>query len=164
MVERDKISFEVVVWSRGSQQEILRKRPKNNNKAWIKLSEAILSILGDFWEKFICSSLPARLMEEFPASKVHLQRYNLQPDLLGSFPADVCPDITSQFGCDHRPKLIPLDTLNGPFPSKTFLQRTLNLPASKNWPEEQIFWGTDPLGAPVVWYYFNVFFSLSCEC
>ena len=31
--------------------EILRKRPKNNNKAWIKLSEAILSILGDCWEK-----------------------------------------------------------------------------------------------------------------
>ena len=24
--------------------------------------------------------------------------YNLQPDLLGSFPADVCPDITGQFG------------------------------------------------------------------
>ena len=32
-------------------------------------------------------------MEEFPASKVHL--YNLQPDLLGNFPADACPDITS---------------------------------------------------------------------
>ena len=24
--------------------------------------------------------------------------YSLQPDLLGSFPADVCPDITGQFG------------------------------------------------------------------
>ena len=42
--------------SRGTQGEILRKRPKNNNKAWIRLSEAILSILGDCWEKFICSS------------------------------------------------------------------------------------------------------------
>ena len=42
--------------SRGTQGEILRKRPKNNNKAWIRLSEAILSILGDYWEKFICSS------------------------------------------------------------------------------------------------------------
>ena len=48
--------------SRGSQREILRKRPKNNNKAWKKLSEAILSILGDCWEKSICSSLPARPM------------------------------------------------------------------------------------------------------
>ena len=28
--------------------------------------------------------------------------YNLQPDLLGSFPAEVCPDITGQFGCGHR--------------------------------------------------------------
>ena len=55
---------------------MLRKIPNNNNKkAWIKLSEVILSILGsrDCWEKFISSSLPARLMEEFPASKVHLQ-------------------------------------------------------------------------------------------
>ena len=74
MVERDKISLEVVVWSRGSQREILRKIPKNNNKAGVKLSEAILNILGDCWEKFICSLLPPRLMEEFPASKVHLQR------------------------------------------------------------------------------------------
>ena len=41
-------------------------------KVWIKLSEAILSILGDYWGKFICSSLPARLMEEFSVSKVHL--------------------------------------------------------------------------------------------
>ena len=36
----------------------------------MKLSEAILSILGD---KFICSTLLARLMEEFPASKMRLQ-------------------------------------------------------------------------------------------
>ena len=46
---------------------------KNNNKARIKLSETILSILGDCWEKCISSSLPARLMVEFTASKVHLQ-------------------------------------------------------------------------------------------
>ena len=50
------------------------KRPQNNNKVWIKLSEVIFSILGDCWKKWICSSLPAaRLTEEFPASKVHLQ-------------------------------------------------------------------------------------------
>ena len=30
----------------GTQREIWRKRLKNNNKAWIKLPEAILSILG----------------------------------------------------------------------------------------------------------------------
>ena len=29
--------------------------------------------MGDCWEKFICSSLPARLMEDFPVSKAHLQ-------------------------------------------------------------------------------------------
>ena len=54
----------------GTQREILRKTPKNNNKAWIKFSETILSILGDCWKKIICSSLPARLMEEFPASNL----------------------------------------------------------------------------------------------
>ena len=43
-------------------------------------------------------------MEEFRASKV---TYNLQPDLLGSFPGDVCPDITVQFGCGHRAKFSP---------------------------------------------------------
>ena len=31
-----------------------------------------------------------------------------------------------------------------------------NLPASKNLPEEQIFWGTDPLGAPVFWGLCNI--------
>ena len=59
---------------KGTQREILRERPKNIDKVWIKLSEAIFSILGDCWEKCICSSLPAaRLTEGFPASKVHLQ-------------------------------------------------------------------------------------------
>ena len=36
------------------------------------------------------------MMKEFQASKV---TYNLQPDLLGSLPPDVCPDLTGQFGC-----------------------------------------------------------------
>ena len=36
----------------------------------IQYSEAILSILGDCWENLIGSSLSARLMVEFPASKV----------------------------------------------------------------------------------------------
>ena len=33
--------------------------------------------------------------------------YNLQSDVLESFPADVCPDITVQFGCGHRAKFSP---------------------------------------------------------
>ena len=48
---------------------------------------------------------------------------------------------------------LPFDTNNYLHPGKTFLPGTYfflqNLPASKNWPEEQIFWGTDPLGVPV---------------
>ena len=65
-------------------REILRTRPKTNNKAWIKLSEAILSIWRDSWEKCIWSSHPAKLLEEFPASKVHLQPATL---LTGKFPS-----------------------------------------------------------------------------
>ena len=40
---------------------------------------------------------------------------------------------------------ITSDTTIFQFPRTLFC---LNLPASKNLPEEQIFWGTDPLGAP----------------
>ena len=39
-------------------------------------------------------------MEEFPASKVHIQP--VQPDLPGGFPADVCPHITGQFRCGRN--------------------------------------------------------------
>ena len=130
---------------RGTQREILRKRPKNNNKAQIKLSEAILSILGDCWEKCICSSFPARLVEEFPASKVHLQPAATL--LTGKFLIrSISRRYQPQFGCGQRAKLspsvegeqglykwhiaatlghqIPSDTLNYPFPSHTFLPKT----------------------------------------
>ena len=69
---------------RGTQWEIWEKDLKNNNKTWTKVSEAILNILEDCWEKFICSSLPARLMDEFPASKVHLKPTTW---LTGKFPS-----------------------------------------------------------------------------
>ena len=45
-----------------------------------------LSILGDCWEKSICCSLPARLMEEFPCSQQSVPTtHNLQPGILGGF-------------------------------------------------------------------------------
>ena len=69
---------------RGTQRGSLRKRPENNNKVCLMLSEAILSILGDCWENLICSTLPARLMGEFPASKVHL---HLATWLTGKLPS-----------------------------------------------------------------------------
>ena len=39
----------------------------------MKLSEATLSILGECLDKFIYSSLQARLLEVFPAGMVHVQ-------------------------------------------------------------------------------------------
>ena len=57
-----------------SSLQHLQGHPTENfeKKAYIKNKTAILA----FWEiagKSICSSLPASLMDEFPASKVHLQ-------------------------------------------------------------------------------------------
>ena len=152
---------------RGTQREILRKRPKNN-KAWINLSETILSILGDCWEIFICSSLPARLMEEFPASKVHLQpaTCNLTYSevsqqtyvniLLGNLGVDVRQNWGRGGGGDssYSGHQINLYTLN--CPRDTFLPRTyyffqISQPAKmclKNRYFEEEFWGRGPLGAP----------------
>ena len=54
---------------------------------------------------------------------------------------------------------IPSDTMNCLFPSNTFLSNDIlffpNPPASKSLPEEEIFWGKDPLGAPeyCAWWY-----------
>ena len=50
-----------------------------------------LTLSKDWWS----SSQPARCT------------YNLQPDEPGSFPADVCPDNTSQFGCGPKAKFTP---------------------------------------------------------
>ena len=49
---------------RGTQQKILRKRLKNNKKARIKISEAILSILGDCWEKIYLFLIASKTNEE----------------------------------------------------------------------------------------------------
>ena len=59
------------------------KRPQNNNKVWIKLSEVIFSILGDCWKKCICSSLPPAQKDWRKSSQPTRCTYNLQPDLLG---------------------------------------------------------------------------------
>ena len=90
---------------RGTQREVLRKRPKNNNRAQIRLSEAIFNIFGDCWEQFI--SLPARLVEEFPASKMHLQTSFWQ----------------IAYSSYSRQQILS-DTLHCLFPRITFLPRT----------------------------------------
>ena len=71
---------------------------------WIKLSEAILSILGGCWKKVICTTLPASLMEEFPAGKVHLQPATW---LTGKFPRRLMSRHHRPVGSGHRAKLSP---------------------------------------------------------
>ena len=112
-VNRSPIRYAFHVWGyvhslkyRGTQREILRKRPKNNNKAWIKLSEAILSILGDCWEKFICSSLPARLMED----DAILDIKSIPSDTLNwLFPSNTFPPRTYYFSQISQPERICLN-------------------------------------------------------
>ena len=89
-----------IYWS--TQRKVLRKSPEKNNKAWINLSETILRILGDRWKKIYLFLTPSKTDGRVPRCT-----YNLQRDLLGSFPADVCPGITGQLGCGHRAKFRP---------------------------------------------------------
>ena len=129
------------------------KRPKNNNKAWIKLSETILRILGDCWKKVIRTTLPASLMEEFPASKVHLQPATW---LTGKFPRRRMSRHRRPVGSGHRAKLSTSveggREGGGSFQTNSFKGHIIfSKSSSQNWkkfPEEQILWGTDPLGAP----------------
>ena len=111
------------------------------NKAFWSRFKHFWRFLGDWWE----SSQPARCI------------YTLQPDLLGGFPADVCPDITGQFGCGHKGEIQPFsggdgggrgfwsiahsrycrqqiasDTMHFLFPSNTFLPRTYHFFPSKS--------------------------------
>ena len=64
-----------------------------------KAFEAVLSILGDGWEKWSVSHSQQDLWKSFQPVRC---TYNLQPDLRESFSADVCTDINGQFGCGHR--------------------------------------------------------------
>ena len=72
--------------SQGHPTGNFEKRPKNNNRAWIKLFEPILSILGEQEPIKLMGSWGERLLgkinlfftlsktdREFPSSKVHLQ-------------------------------------------------------------------------------------------
>ena len=104
---------------RGTQQEISRKWPKNNSKAWIKLWEAILRHFGRLMGKNL--SVPHSQQDWWKSSQQARRTYNLQPDLLGSFPGDECPHITGvdvvvghiqtfseyENGCSLRAKFTP---------------------------------------------------------
>ena len=56
-------------------------------KTSVKLSEAILSIFGDCWEKMYPFLTPSKTDGRVPNQQG--TTYNLQPDLLGSFAEDV---------------------------------------------------------------------------
>ena len=64
----------------------------------------IIIILGDYWENL---SVPNAQQDWWKSSQPARCTYNLQPDILGSFPANVRPDITGHFGCGLRAKFSP---------------------------------------------------------
>ena len=130
------------------------KRPQNNNKVWIKLSEVIFSILGDCWKKCICSSLPSAQQDWRKSSQPTRCTYNLQPDLLGGWGRK----LGGPKGRFLTNKTYQLFYLNPelPFSQQHFPSKDMSflphLPDSKHFPEEQIFRGKDPLAASVTWY------------
>ena len=151
---------------RDIQREILRKRPKsNNNKAWIKFSEAILSILGDCWEKCMCSLLPARLMEGVPSQQgapttSRRTSRHYRPVWVWS-QGKIQPfsgrgrGAGGGFWQKHIPAILNTKSPQTPrivyFPATLCFQAHINFsksPSQQKIAEEQIFWGTDPLGAP----------------
>ena len=77
-------------------------RPKNN-KAWIKLSEAILIILGYSWETFLFLT-PSKTDKRVPSSKAHQQPENW---LTGKFPSRRMSRLAllANFGCGHKPSV-----------------------------------------------------------
>ena len=62
---------------KNTQREILRRRPKNDNKARIKLSEAILSTLGDCWEKIYLLLTPSKTDGRVSSQQGAPTTYNL---------------------------------------------------------------------------------------
>ena len=92
-VNRSRIRYDFP----GASNEKIWEKTWKNNKAWIKLSKTILSILS-------CTTLPASLMEEFPASKVHLQPATW---LTGKFPRRRMSRHHRPVGSGHRAKLSP---------------------------------------------------------
>ena len=130
----------------GKFWEIKKKTKKKNSH---------FSILGDFWEKFIFSSLPESLMDEFPASKVHLQPIRnwvwstgeIHPFQGERREGGLLKNSTYQLTWAQNPVRHPeLSISQQDVPSKDTI--IFELPASKHLPEEQTFWGTDPLGEP----------------
>ena len=65
----------IIINSRGTQREILRKRPKNNNKAWIKSVWDYFKHFGRLLEKNYLFLTPSKVDGRVPSQ---------QPDLLGS--------------------------------------------------------------------------------
>ena len=68
-----------------------------------------LSLCSHFdWEiagKNLC--VPHSQQDWWKSSKPARCTYNMQPDLLGSFPAEVSPATSDRFGWDHRTKFRP---------------------------------------------------------
>ena len=145
------------IW--GTQREILRKRPKNNNKVGIKLSEAILSILKDCWEKtYLFLMSPSKTDGRVP-SQQGAPTTPVQPDLLGGGGRKLGgawgrSSLGERFLTNKTYQLFYLNP-ELPFSQQHFPSKDISflshLPASKHFPEEQIIRGTDPFAAPVTW-------------
>ena len=86
-----------------------------NGKFWENTLKQQQSMNKAFWNHFKHFgwlfgenlSVPHSHQDRWKSCQQSKCTYNPQPDLLGSFPADVCPDIKGQFGCSHKGKFRP---------------------------------------------------------
>ena len=79
----------------GNFEKKTEKQQQSRNKAfWSHFKH-----FGRLLEKIYLFLIPSK--DWWKSSQQARCTYNLQPDSLEGFPADVCPDITGQFGCGH---------------------------------------------------------------
>ena len=102
---------------------------------------------------FLTPPGPARLTEEFPTNKVHLQPATWLTGEGGGGRKLCGPE--GRFLTNKTYQLFYLNP-ELPFSQQHFPSKDMSflphLPASKHFPEEQIFRGKDPLAASVTWY------------
>ena len=139
---------------RGTQREILRKKTSKQQQSVNKAFWSHFQHFGRLLEKmylFLTPLGPARLTEEFPTNKVHLQPATWLTGgwgrKLGGPKGRFLTNKTYQLFY-LNPEL-PFSQQHFPSKDMSFLP---HLPASKHFPEEQIFRGKDPLAASVTWY------------
>ena len=88
---------------RGTQRQIFVKKSWKQQQSVNKAFWSHFKHFGRLLGKIYLFLTPSKTDGRAPMQPARCT-YNLQPDLVESFPVDVCPDITGQCGLGHRAK------------------------------------------------------------